>query len=295
MARMEVGAARPEPAAKPHPELSPKPRTVDSWMGEDFIFSALVIKKQSLILFLLRLPAFIPWIFVARGWFSLNEKDSLTNTEADILGTGGEIAFFLAVSITPLITVTGARWFAPLRRWYGIMFMLIGISDATTAAISTDFAGGVFGRLAGHTFLVTGLFIVLMGIPVLATANTPAQRRLGKHWKSIQRVTYALWALIVVHLLLLDGFKPFQTPEGDGDPVFHQRFYQAVAISLPLVILRLPPVRRWVISKRESGQQWKVWLLVSVIGLPYVVGMIYIINEEIFTGMMCLTMHPPAN
>jgi hypothetical protein len=95
-------------------------------MAEDFIFSALVIKKQSLILFLLRLPAFIPWIFVARGWFSLNEKDSLTNTEADILGTGGEIAFFLAVSITPLITVTGARWFAPLRRWYGIMFMLIG-------------------------------------------------------------------------------------------------------------------------------------------------------------------------
>jgi DMSO/TMAO reductase YedYZ heme-binding membrane subunit len=264
-------------------------------MGEDFIFSALVIKKQSLILFLLRLPAFIPWIFVARGWFSLNEKDSLTNTEADILGTGGEIAFFLAVSITPLITVTGARWIAPLRRWYGIMFMLIGISDATTAAISTDFAGGVFGRLAGHTFLVTGLFIVLMGIPVLATANTPAQRRLGKHWKSIQRVTYALWALIVVHLLLLDGFKPFGAPEGDGDPVFHQRFYQAVAISLPLVILRLPPVKRWCISKRADGQQWKVWLLVAVIGVPYVVGMIYIINEEILTGMMCLTMHPPAN
>jgi len=288
MARTEVAAGRrAEPPAKP--------RTVDSWMGEDFIFSALVIKKQSLILFLLRLPAFIPWIFVARGWLSLNEKDSLTNTEADILGTGGEICFFVAVSITPLITVTGARWIAPLRRWYGIMFALIGISDATTAAITTDFAGGVFGRLAGHTFLVTGLFIVLMAIPVLATANTPAQRRLGKHWKSIQRVTYALWALIVVHLLLLDGFRPFGAAEGDGDPVFHQRFYQAVAISLPLVILRLPPVKRWCISQRASGQQWKVWLLVSVIAVPYVVGFVFIINEEIFTGMQCLTMHPPSN
>jgi DMSO/TMAO reductase YedYZ heme-binding membrane subunit len=288
MARTEVATGRrPEPPAQP--------RTVDSWMGEDIVFSALVIKKQSLILFLLRLPAFIPWIFIARGWFSLNQKDSLTNTEADILGTGGEIAFFLAVSITPLITVTGARWFAPLRRWYGIMFALIGISDAATAAISTDFAGGVFGRLAGHTFLVTGLFIVLMALPVLFTANTPAQRKLGKHWKTIQRVTYALWALIVVHLLLLDGFKPFGASQGDGDPVFHQRFYQSVAISLPLVILRLPPVKRWVINKRASGQQWKVWLLVSVIAVPYIVGMIYIINEEIFTGMMCLTMHPPAN
>jgi hypothetical protein len=88
MARMEVGAARPDLSTKPGPEPPAKPRTVDSWMAEDFIFSALVTKKQSLILFLLRLPAFIPWIFVARGWFSLNEKDSLTNTEADILGTG---------------------------------------------------------------------------------------------------------------------------------------------------------------------------------------------------------------
>ena len=230
-----------------------------------------------------------------RGWLSLNEKDSLTNTEADILGTGGEICLFVALSITPLITVTGARWFAPLRRWYGIMFALIAISDAATAAITTDFAGGVFGRLAGHTFLVTGLFIVLLAIPVLATANTPAQRRLGKHWKTIQRVTYALWALTVLHLLLLDGFKPFGGSLGDGDPVFHQRFYQAVAISLPLIILRLPPVKRWVTRKRADGQKWKAWLLVTVIAVPYVVGFIFIINEEIFTGMQCLTMHPPSN
>ena len=295
MARTEVGAARPELPAESYPEPSAKPRSVDSWMGEDIVFSALVIKKQSLILLLLRLPAFIPWIFVARGWFSLNEKDSLTNTEADILGTGGEICLFIALSITPIITVTGARWIAPLRRWYGIMFALIGISDAATAAITTDFAGGVFGRLAGHTFLVTGLFIVILAIPVLTTANTPAQRRLGKHWKTIQRVTYALWALTVIHLLLLDGFKPFGGSLGDGDPVFHQRFYQAVAISLPLIILRLPPVRRWVTSKRASGQKWKVWLLVIPIAVPYVLGFIFIINEEIFTGMQCLTMHPPSN
>ena len=295
MANTEVGTARPEAPAKPGREPPAKPRTVDSWMGEDIIFSALVIKKQSLILFLLRLPAFIPWIFVARGWFSLNEKDSLTNTEADILGTGGEICLFVALSITPLITVTGARWFAPLRRWYGIMFALIGVSDGTTAAITTDFAGGVFGRLAGHTFLVTGLFIVLLAIPVLATANTPAQRRLGKHWKTIQRVTYALWALTVIHLLLLDGFKPFGESLGDGDPVFHQRFYQSVAISLPLIILRIPPVKRWIISKRASGQKWKAWLPVIAIAVPYVVGFIFIINEEIFTGMQCLTMHPPSN
>src|ERR1700744_806895 len=238
MAGTQVGTGRPAPAAKP--------RSADAWMGEDLIFSAGVIRKQSLALFLLRILAFIPLIFIARGWLSLNQQDSLTNTEADVLGTGGEICFFIAVSITPLITVTGARWFTPLRRWYGIMFAVIGIADAITASITTSFAGGVFGRLAGHTFLVTGFLIILIAAPVLVTANTPSQRKLGTYWKKIQKLTYVVWAMIVLHLALLDGFRPFDGPQGDGDPVFHQSLYQAMAISLPLVILRLPPVKRWI-------------------------------------------------
>jgi hypothetical protein len=76
----------------------------------------------------LRLPAFVPWFFILRGWYSLNAKDVRTLSEADVLGTGGEFTFLIAVSITPLITLTGARWYAPLRRWYGIFFALIASS-----------------------------------------------------------------------------------------------------------------------------------------------------------------------
>ena len=272
-----------------------KPRTVDTWMGEDLIFSAVVIKKQSLILFLLRLPALVPLIFILRGWLTLNAKDVLTNTEADVLGTGGEICFFIAVSVTPLITLTGARWIAPLRRWYGIMFAVIGIADTTTAALTTDFAGGIFGRLAGHTFLLSGFLIILLALPLLATANTPSQRRLGKYWKRLQKMTYVIWGFVVLHLLLLDGFRPFGAAQGDGDPVFHQRFYQAVAIRIPLVLLRLPPVRRWVAQQRAAGQQWKVWLALAPFAALYLIGFVFIINEEIFTGTKVITMHPLAN
>ncbi len=277
------------------PSQVPRPRSVDTWMGEDLIFSAVVIKKQSLALFLLRIPAFVPLIFIMRGWLSLNAKDVLVNTEADVLGTGGEICFFVAVSITPIITLTGARWIAPLRRWYGVMFAVIGIADAITAAITTDFAGGVFGRLAGHSFLVAGLLVILLALPLLATANTPSQRKLGKYWKRLQRTTYVIWGMIVLHLLLLDGFVPFGAADGDGDPIFHQRFYQAVAISIPLVILRLPPVRRWISQQRAAGQQWKVWLALTPLAVLYIVGFIFIINEEIFTGTKVITMHPAAD
>ena len=268
--------------------------SADAWMArESTHFPRL--KRRTIALFFLRLPAFLPWLFIMRGWLALNAKDILTLSEADVLGTGGELAFLAAVSITPLITLTGARWYAPLRRWYGIFFALIGVSDATTAAITTDFAGGVFGRLAAHTFLVTGFMIVLISIPLLLTANTPAQRRLGTYWKKLQSLTYLLWALLVLHLALLDGFRPFDGPQGDGDPVFHQRFYQVMAVSLPLVLLRLPPVKRWVTATRAAGQQWKVWCAIAPMAALYLLAMVFIVNEEIFTGTQVLTLHPPAN
>jgi DMSO/TMAO reductase YedYZ heme-binding membrane subunit len=276
--------------------VEPGRSRVDRWMGEDIVFSAAVIKKQSLILFLCRLPAFIPLIFIARGWLSLNANGDLTNTEADILGSGGELCFLIAVSITPIITMTGWRWIAPLRRWYAIFFAVIGISDATTASITTDFAGGVFGRLAGHTFLVTGFLIILLALPLLATANTPSQRKMGKYWKKLQRMTYVIWGFIILHLLLLDGFKPFGAAQGDGIPIFHDRFYQIVAISIPLALLRLPPIRRWVMTQRENGKAWKPWLVFSPLLVLYMVSFIFIINEEFFVGLKVITMtNLPSN
>jgi len=253
-------------------------------------FSAITIRKRSIALFFLRLPAFIPWIFMVRGWFSLNTQDVLTNTEADVLGSGGEACLLIALSITPIITMTGQQWIAPLRRWYGIMFALIGISDGTTAAITTDFAGGPIGRLAGHTFLLSGLLIVLIALPILATANTPSQRVLGRWWKRLQKMTYVVWGFVILHLLLLDGLTPFINNGTDGDPVFHQRFYQAVAVSIPLFVLRLPPVRRWVIEQRTNGRAWLPWVALSPLIAFYILGFAFIINEEFFTGLKIITM-----
>jgi DMSO/TMAO reductase YedYZ heme-binding membrane subunit len=264
--------------------------TADARTSQYYEFSAITIKKRSVALFFLRLPVFAPIIFMIPGWISLNAKDTLTITEATVLGSGGILCLYGALSITPIITLTGAQWIAPLRRWYGIWFAVIGLADTTTAAITTNFAGGPFGRLAGHTFLLTGFFIITLAFPVLATANTPAQRKLGKYWKKLQRMTYVIWAFVVLHLVLLDGFTPFGAADGDGDPVFHQRFYQAVAVSIPLIVLRLPPVRRWIIERRAEGRQWLVWLAVSPLAVLYITAMAFIVNEEFFTGLKVITL-----
>jgi sulfoxide reductase heme-binding subunit YedZ len=267
----------------------------DTWISGSLTLPAVSIKRQSIALLLLRLPAFVPLIFISRGWLMADPRRVLNLTEADVLGTGGEICFFAMISITPIITLTGARWIAPLRRWYGIMFAAIGIADSITASITGDFAGGVLGRLAGHTFLLAGFLVILLALPLLATANTPAQRKLGKYWKRLHKVTYVIWGLIVIHLLLLDGLTPFGGSSGDGDPVLHQRFYQAAAISIPLLVLRLPPVRRWITGQRAAGRQARVWLAIAPLAALYLAGFIFIINEEIFTGTMAITLRPPAD
>jgi DMSO/TMAO reductase YedYZ heme-binding membrane subunit len=255
----------------------------DAKPSQYYEFSAITVRKRSLALFFLRLPVFVPIIFIIPGWLSQNANGTLTINEASVLGTGGVFCLYIALSITPIITLTGAQWIAPLRRWYGIWFAIIGLADTTTAAITTEFSGGPFGRLAGHTFLLTGFFIITLAFPVLATANTPAQRKLGKYWKRLQRMTYVIWFFAVVHLLLLDGFKPFGGPE-DGLAVFHQRFYQAMAVSIPLIVLRLPPVRRWVVEQRAEGRSWVVWLTISPLIVFYLTAMVFIINNEIFIG-----------
>jgi hypothetical protein len=57
--------------------------------------------------------------------------------------------------------LTRWRWIFPLRRWYGIMMAFSTIGDAAIAAVTTDFAGGLFGRLAGHSFLLVGLLMTM--------------------------------------------------------------------------------------------------------------------------------------
>jgi hypothetical protein len=49
----------------------------DTRPGQYLEFSAITIKKRSLALFFMRLPVFVPFVFIARGWFSLNQQDIL--------------------------------------------------------------------------------------------------------------------------------------------------------------------------------------------------------------------------
>jgi sulfoxide reductase heme-binding subunit YedZ len=277
---------------KPAADTHPKPRAksqVDTWMEVEFKFGGSKIKRRAVALVLFGAPAVLPLFFMLPALLSLNSNTFSVSVD-DTLGTGAEICLFLCLLVTPLMTLTGQRWFFPLRRWYGIMMAFTGLGDAAAASITDNFAGGVVGRLTGHVFELMGTFMVLLLIPLLITGNPWAQRKLGKYWKTLHRLIYVVWGLLACHLALLEGFG-FESGSngsgfaGDGDPVFHQRFYQYSACSLLLLVLRLPPVDRWIAARQKEGRMWLVYVTIAPIFALFVFAFIFILNEELFKGI----------
>ena len=287
----------PAPKQPSPKQRAPKSR-LDEWMEVDFKFGGSRIKRKTVALVLLGGPALVPLFFMAPALFTLNSNTFSVSVD-DTLGTGAEICLFVCLLVTPLSMLTGQRWFVPLRRWYGIVMACTGIGDAIGAGITDTFAGGVIGRLTGHAFTLVGILMVMLVIPLLATGNPWAQRKLGKYWKRLHRLIYVIWGLLACHLMLLEGFG-FESGDngsgfaGDGDPIFHQRFYQYSACSLFLLTLRLPPVKRWIVARQKEGRNWLVWLTIAPIFALFVFGFIYILNEEIFKGIDSFTEHPSA-
>src|SRR6266403_2899974 len=150
--------------------------------------------------------AFMPIVFMLREIIT-GDFEGLKVSNADVLGGGANLLLMATLTITPLVTLTGARWFVPLRWWFGVLFFATAAVDLVIASIVTgdDFKGGFLGRIAGHTFLLVGTTTTVLSLVLVATANHRSQVWLGRYWRPVQKLTYVVWALIVLHLALLFG------------------------------------------------------------------------------------------
>jgi len=285
-----------KPTADHPPQRRAARSRLDDWMEVDFKFGGSRIKRKAVALVLLGAPGLAPLFFMLPALLTLNTNTFSVSVD-DTLGTGAALCLFLCLLVTPMVTLTGQRWFVPLRRWYGIMMACSAIGDALAAGLTDSFAGGFLGRVAGHVFELMGFMMVMLVIPLLITSNHWAQRKLGRYWKRLQQGTYVIWGLLGFHLLLLEGFGFQQGSDGsgfpgDGDPIFHQRFYQYSVISLLLLTLRVPPVKRWIAARQKEGRNWLVWVTITPIFVLFVVGFIFMLNEEIFKGLDSFTENP---
>ncbi len=210
-----------------------------------------------------------------------NAVANVSASTADVLGTSAFLIFVMMLTVTPINTVTGWRWHIILRRDYGIAMFAVATTDLVLAAITTGdtFPGGVLTRIGGHSFLLAGFLSTLLLLPMAATANRRAQLWLGGYWKWVQRLTYVVWVTVLIHLLFLFGPTSI--------------FLTAVAVSLPLAVLRVPAVRRYWKSARRTRSRRGARLLVGValIGV-FAAGYVPLVHELAIKGAAAFTQTP---
>ncbi|HVT21944.1 MAG TPA: ferric reductase-like transmembrane domain-containing protein [Mycobacteriales bacterium] len=207
--------------------------------------------------------------------------DHLVASSADTLGNAGFVIFMVMMAVTPLCTVSGWRRHLVLRRDYGIAMFMVALTDLVIAAAvtSSEFPGGLMTRVTGHSFLAAGTLATLLCLPLVLTANRRAQRSLGKYWKPLHRTVYVVWVAILIHLVLLFGLR--------GPAV------KSLVVSAPLLVLRLPRVRRWFVTNRRAGTRRRLRLVTGVLAAGvFAVGLAPFVQDFVTSGTGAFTQHP---
>lgn len=245
-------------------------------------------RRRGAALWLLRLPMALPYVFMGPELVSLalgrpSAVSNISSSEADVFGTSALLLFMMMLTVTPLHTVTGWRWHRPLRRDYGIGMFVVAMTDFVCAATMTGdtFPGGFLTRIGGHTFLLAGTLSTLLLVPLAMTASRRAQRWLGPHWKWLHRLVYVVWATVLLHLAFLFGFRSF--------------FIDALLVSAPLALLRVPAVRdRFVTWRKARPHRALGFMAAGGLAAMYGTGYFLLARELVRAGLLAFSQHPSA-
>jgi sulfoxide reductase heme-binding subunit YedZ len=256
------GSSQVTPARSPRAQIE----TVALWCFRALMITPFVLMGPELISYLLGQPG---------------AAANIAESTADIFGTSSLLFMVLMLAVTPVYTMTGWAWHLPLRRDYGVAMFASAAVDLVLAALTTGetFSGGVLGRIGGRTFLVAGTLAVFLLLPLAVTSTRRAHLWLGSYWKRLHRLTYVIWAIVLLHLLLLFGIGGI--------------FVQAVTVSVPLVLLRLPPLRRWwSAARRKHRHRILRGVLAVALVATFAAGLRPIISELAFKGQAAFIQQP---
>jgi methionine sulfoxide reductase heme-binding subunit len=154
--------------------------------------------------------------------------------------TGRYALYLLVASLacTPIYIVSG--WSVPLRwrRPLGLYaFMYAVIHFLTFLGLDYGFdLGLIWADVAGKRYIFVGAtaFIILLLLAVTSTKGW--QRRLKRTWTRLHRWVYAAGGLVIVHYVW-SVKADTRVPLAWG------------AVIALLLVLRLPPVKRWIVTR----------------------------------------------
>ncbi len=167
------------------------------------------------------------------------------------LGRAAANLLVLTLAITPIVTLTGWRALSKYRRTLGLYaFFYFTLHFLTFAVVDYGLDWREILLLTGEKpFIFVGLSAGLILLALAITSFPYWMKRLGRNWKLLHKTVYLASILVVLHYAwALKG--SLSTMSGD----IVRPLAMGLIVAL-LLVLRIPSVRRWVITLRQRIRQ----------------------------------------
>jgi len=180
------------------------------------------------------LPLALLLFDAAAGRLTVNPIQDITHRT----GAAGLVLLMLCLACTPLGLI-GLRWAGSLRKPLGLYsFLYVALHLLTFALLDYGLDWRLIGQaIEEKRYVLAGLAAFLLLVPLAVTSTKGWQCRLGRGWRQLHRLIYPAAVLAVLHFLWLSKVPT--------EPLLY-----GAALAL-LLVLRLPPIRRWVGSLRQ--------------------------------------------
>ncbi len=146
---------------------------------------------------LLTLPA-ASWAWQA----ATADNDRILHILVHPTGEWAARVLILTLMITPLTLIFKGqgwvRWLRKNRRYLGVAAFGYAAMHALFYLVDKSSMTQVLDELP-RTYIWTGWLAFAIFIPLAATSMDWAMRKMGRHWKTLQRTTYAAAVLTLVH------------------------------------------------------------------------------------------------
>jgi methionine sulfoxide reductase heme-binding subunit len=192
------------------------------------------------------LLGWLPVVFLIYAFFT---KKLTINPIQDLEQILGRIAIYWMVAtlaVTPLYTLTGLRDLPGRRRAVG-MYAFLYTCLHLLVFFGLDYAfnlAQIWNLVSGKVYLLVGALAVILLIPLAVTSFDYFIQKMGKNWKRLHWLVYPAVIVSILHYALAQKGNLI-TLRGNI-----LRPFLWGLLTIFLLVLRLPPVRKWVSRTR---------------------------------------------
>ncbi|WP_420640718.1 sulfite oxidase heme-binding subunit YedZ [Candidatus Leptofilum sp.] len=162
-------------------------------------------KTAKLLTWLTHLGAWVPLAVLVAEYFTNNLGVDPVREILFHTGTTALVLLVLSLAVTPVNIAFGWKQMIPLRRplgLYAFFYVCLHLLTFVWLDYALNLAFIVDG-IVEQPFVLVGTIAFLLLIPLAITSTKGWQRRLGKRWKKLHKLSYLIIILVLVHFIWL--------------------------------------------------------------------------------------------